>query len=193
MSHFIHTFVCIIKLFLGSEDLVKTNSHPGDPYSLIVEVSSKLGYNWQFCSRYILIYYLIHLIFSFNWKTKDVSTDDSGFYTCTAGNILGETASFKLFIKVEFCVIFMMHSSQLWALLLVAKVSLLTAKTNHLTPQESRAYLEVSGTPEKLIQSKMLLLFTLLLMISRHALKTSTMWYDLYGVCYMSNWACMYM
>ena len=125
-----HTFVCVIKLFLGSEDLVKTNSHPGDPYSLIVEVSSKLGYNWQFCSRYILIYYLIHLIFSFNWKTKDVSTDDSGFYTCTAGNILGETASFKLFIKVEFCVIFMMHSSQLWALLLVAKVSLLTTKTN---------------------------------------------------------------
>merc|ERR1711874_237210 len=44
----------------GSEELVKTNSHPGDPYSLIVE---------------------------------DVSTDDSGFYTCTAGNILGETES----------------------------------------------------------------------------------------------------
>merc|ERR1719370_1020607 len=44
----------------GSEDLVKTNSPPGDPYSLIVE---------------------------------DASTDASGFYTCTAGNILGETES----------------------------------------------------------------------------------------------------
>ena len=66
MSHFMHTFVCVIKLFLGSEDLVKTNSHPGDPYSLIVEVSSKLRYNWQFCFRYFLIYYLIHLIFSLN-------------------------------------------------------------------------------------------------------------------------------
>ena len=68
MSHLIHTFVCVIKLFLGSEDLVKTNSHPGDPYSLIVEVSSKLGYNWQFCFRYFLIYYLIHLILSFICK-----------------------------------------------------------------------------------------------------------------------------
>ena len=130
-----HTFVCVIKLFLGSEDLVKTNSHPGDPYSLIVEVSSKLRYNWQFCFRYFLIYYLIHLIFSLNWKTKDVSTDDSGFYTCTAGNILGETASFKLFMKdfVEFCVILMMHSSQLWTLHFVAKVTLLTVKTNLTT------------------------------------------------------------
>ena len=29
-------------------------------------------------------------------NSQEASTDDSGFYTCTAGNILGETVSFEL-------------------------------------------------------------------------------------------------
>ena len=32
--------MCLTSVMLGSEDLVKTNSHPGDPYSLTVEVSN---------------------------------------------------------------------------------------------------------------------------------------------------------
>ena len=37
-------WIFMTTLSTGSEDLVKTNSHPGDPYSLTVEVS-KLSSN----------------------------------------------------------------------------------------------------------------------------------------------------
>ena len=38
-------FIDMTSLIIGSEDLVKTNSHPGDPYSLIVEVSKDIFSN----------------------------------------------------------------------------------------------------------------------------------------------------
>ena len=37
--YFVH---CLKSLMIGSVDLVKTNSHPGDPYTLTVEVSKKI-------------------------------------------------------------------------------------------------------------------------------------------------------